>query len=247
MKKIYFFTLYLLIIFSSPINAQDDLRVAVTPFAPPFVMESANHQYYGFDVAMMEYICRTIKRNCIFVPMRFVEMIDAVADKKVDIAVTSLTITSERLEKVNFSIPYLLSQARFITPTGTKDQNLNIGLLNDSTIGIRKGTIFPFIIKSLGVQNPKIIEFDNDPAMIDALQGGKIKIVLMDSPSATYWQSQSSKILKLLGKPFTFGFGFAIAVNRDQPELLDAINEALIKYQNGPDFKRDYNMYILNF
>lgn len=45
----------------------DSLRpliVATEIFNPPFIMQGANKQLFGFDIEMMEDICRIIQREC---------------------------------------------------------------------------------------------------------------------------------------------------------------------------------------
>ncbi|ASQ45321.1 transporter substrate-binding domain-containing protein [Legionella clemsonensis] len=223
------------------------LRIAVDTFTPPFIMEGANSQLYGFDISMMKYICQEIQRTCVFVPTEFNNIFTSLERGQVDAAVSALTITPERSARVLFSMPYLLSHSRFIGLNQLADQPFTLQLLHNKTIGIEEGTIFPAVINALGIRDPKIISFNDAPSLIDALQAGKVEIVLMDNPSAMYWQAQSSGRLKVLGQPFSYGFGLGIAVNRNNAELLNQINQALIKFQNSNAFKREFNKYIAFF
>ncbi|KTD18856.1 putative amino acid ABC transporter, periplasmic binding protein [Legionella lansingensis] len=242
------FLLISLLVFSPPSlsTAQEELllRVGIDSFTPPFVMEGANRQFFGFDISMMQYICQMIKRRCVFVSLPFEELIPAVEIGKVDVAVSALTITSERVARVNFSSPYLLSLSRFLGPSQLATKNFGLHSLNDQRIGIEKGTVFPAVINALGIKNPKIIEFEDAPHLIDALQAGKVDLVLLDAPSAMYWQMQSSGRFSVLGNAFAYGFGFGIAITPQEPELLQVINKALALYMNSKEFKREYGKYI---
>ncbi|MDI9818168.1 MULTISPECIES: transporter substrate-binding domain-containing protein [unclassified Legionella] len=245
--KILYFILCLFISCGSSHAQGEPLRVAVDSFMPPFVMEGANRQLFGFDISMMEHICRTLQRNCIFNPMPFKELLRAVELKTVDVAVSAITITSERATRVNFSLPYLLSQARFIAPDRLAREPFSLQLLHERSIGVEEATVFPAVIRALGIRNPRIREFSESTLMIDALQAGKIDLALMDNPSAMYWQAQSSGHLHAVGEPFAFGFGFGIAVHLNEIELLQDINRALIQYQNSEDYKREFHKYIAHF
>lgn len=225
----------------------EPLKVGIDSFTPPFVMQGANSQFFGFDISLMEYVCQNIQRDCVFVPMDFSEIFDAVASKKVDVAVSALTITAERASKVLFSTPYLPGNSRFIGLSKLAKGQFGLQLLNNHNIGIEEGTIFPAVINSLGVKNPNIVTFKDAPHLIDALQNGDVDIALMDAPSAMYWQSQSSGILSVLGESFPSGFGLGIAVNRDEVDLLNQINKALLLYHNSPEFKREFDKYIAHF
>jgi polar amino acid transport system substrate-binding protein len=247
--KIIIFLLSVLAFSPSLFSAQDTipLRVGIDSFTPPFVMEGANRQYFGFDISMMEYICKHIQRRCIFIPLNFEQIFNAVEKGEVNTAVSALTITSARATRVNFSIPYLLSASRFLGSSEWAKQPFGLAVLHNRRIGVEKGTIFPAVIEALGVRNPKIIEYADAPTLIDALQTGKIDFVLIDDPSAIYWQSQSSGKLRVLGQGFTYGFGFGIAINPREIDLLREINQALVSYQNSKEFKRDYGKYIAHF
>ncbi|KTC83454.1 putative amino acid ABC transporter, periplasmic binding protein [Legionella cincinnatiensis] len=40
------------------------LVVATEIFNPPFIMQGANNQLFGFDIEMLEDICQIIHREC---------------------------------------------------------------------------------------------------------------------------------------------------------------------------------------
>ncbi|RUR15319.1 transporter substrate-binding domain-containing protein [Legionella sp. km535] len=210
-------------------------------------MQGAHNQFYGYDISMMEYVCKTLKRSCQFIPIRFNKILDAVNTKKVDVATSSIAITAERAAMVNFSLPYLLSQARFIGPKKLANRSFGLKLLNGKKIGITEGSIFPNVIKKMGVKSSIITSYTNLNYLIDDLYKGKIDFGLLDEPSALYWQAQSANKLAVLGQSFSYGFGLGIAVNRDNLILLQAINNALLKYQESDDFKKNYHTYLTHF
>ena len=137
------------------------LRVAVSHFMPPFVIQGANQQFYGFDIAMMGFICARLERHCQFYPMSFDKLLDAVINKKADVAVSSITITADRAELVNFSTPYLPSRSRFVATTELASAKYTPTLLDNKKIGVQKGTIFANQIKSINIKNPTITYFDS--------------------------------------------------------------------------------------
>lgn len=227
-------------------SAGPTLVVAVDNFSPPFVLRGANSQLYGFDIAMMENICQRIHRTCKYKPMPFNRLLDAVQQGQAEIAVGSIIITPERMTKVNFSIPYLLSESRFLGRTELAKQPFQIALLNDRKIGVESGTVFPDVLSSL-ISKPQMTLYDNLDDVIVALHDGDIELALMDAPTALYWQSQSSGTLTALGKPFSYGFGLGIAVNRNSPDLLNKINRAISDYEKSTAFKGDYQKYMVSF
>lgn len=246
--RLLFSLLIILFFTTQSLRAADEpLRVAIDPTNPPFVMRGANNQFFGYDISMMEYICHTLQRKCQFVPIRFDKILEAVKNNQVDVAISSITITLPRAEVVNFSLPYLLSKARFIGPKALAAKPFTLRLLNGKKIGITEGSIYSSIIQEMGVQNPVIVPFTNLNYLIDALNKGKINFGLLDEPSAMYWQSQSSGKLAALGEEINSGGGMGIAVNQDNVALLRAINNAILHYQDSTDFQINYHTYMTHF
>ncbi|KTD31131.1 putative amino acid ABC transporter, periplasmic binding protein [Legionella maceachernii] len=236
-------------LFTTFAHAQNELplKIAVNGFSPPFVMQTGNKQLYGFDISMMNSICKILKRPCQFTAMRFQNLIPSVEAKKFDVAVGSIIITPERSTHVNFSLPYLMSHSRFLGPKNLAGQPFSLQMLNDKTIGVEKGSIFTDQINDMGVRNPNIVSYNHIVDVVDAVNNGDVDIALMDDPTAKYWEIESSGGLVALGQPFIYGFGIGIAVNREQAGLLEQINKALIQYQNSNEFKQNYDRYLKQF
>lgn len=230
-----------------PVVEEPALKIGVAPFNPPFVSEGGNKEIFGFDVSMMQYICKNIQRQCIFFTIPFQKLLPALQNKEIDIAVSDLTVTLDRAALASFSLPYLESKVRFIGRSELSNQPFDLKLLNNSSIGLIKGSAFPLLLKSMGITTAKIIEYDIYSFLIEALRDGKIKFALIDNPSAIYWQTQSSGIFKAFGEPIPFGSGYAIAVNHQNTRLLEYINKALIEYKTSYEYKRDYETYISSF
>ena len=222
----------------------EPLTVAAPPYYPPFIMQGANNQFFGFDISMMVFICKQIERQCQFKIIDFDKAIDAVSNQQVDVAVGAISINTERAQKVYFSTPYLPTQAQFLGRAQEGSKTFSLTDLANKRIGIEKGSVFDQEIKILGVKNPTIVPYQHKEMMLEALSQQKIDYVLLDAPTSQYWQNHSSGILTALGEPFDYGNGLGIAVNKQDTVLLNQINQALIKYQKSGDFKTNYSLYL---
>ncbi len=222
------------------------LRVAIAQLTSPFVMQG-NNQVYGFDIAMLSYLCPLIHRDCQFQLMDFDKILPAVAANKVDIGVGGITITPERAKTVNFSIPYFSSETQFLGKKDFSKKPFTIQLLEKTTFGVQTGTIFAEEIKSLGLVNPSITNFEQEASLIEAVSDGTVDLALVDQSTAMYWQGHSGDQLIALDKPITYGFGFGVAVSPADPDLLTAINQAITQYKNSNEFKTNVLMYLNYF
>lgn len=223
------------------------IMVATESFTPPFEMR-ASGQIYGFDIDMMNALCNMIKRTCQYKIMKFDQIIDAVARKEVDVAISSITITTERAQKVDFSLPYLLSYSRFLTNNVANAQkNFSLLALKDKKIGVESGSVFPDQVKKMGVINPTFKMYSSVDDMLEGLRSGSVDYLLLDNPSAVYWAANSSNAFTTVGEPYVYGYGLGIAVNPSEKDLLSALNAALLKYQNSPEYKLNYDTYLKQF
>jgi ABC-type amino acid transport substrate-binding protein len=247
MKKIkWFLALFCLNI--SLLHAQAvPLRIAVVQYLPPFVMEGAHQLLYGFDIAMMQSICKLMQRPCQFIKMDFQYLFNTLESDQVDIGLGSIIITPERAQRISFSKPYLMSQSHFVTTPSSTARTFGPAALKGKKIGVIKGSVFASQIETMGIKDVEIYPYDNDSDLIDALVSEDVDFLLMDAPSAHYYAAVYTNTLRLFGPPLTYGLGLGIAVNTSNPILLQSINAALATYQKSDDYKKNYRMYLESF
>ena len=242
----YLFIAY--ICFSSPLFAAGEpLNVGIVSFVPPFIMQGANKESSGFDVDMMNSICKMIDRTCVYHIMRFNQLLPSVAKGTLDVAVSSITITPGRQKIVNFSVPYMLGSSRFLTKKVKPAPAFSLEALSGKNIGVASGTIFSDQIHEMAIKDPNIKEYPRLEDQLDALNSGQVDYILVDSPTATYWDANSADSLMAIGPPYPFGDGLGVAINPNEVDLLSAINDAMLKYQNGPEYKMNYDKYLTHF
>lgn len=249
MIKLFFRSLCLFAIAMSTLFAAGEpIKIGVSSFDPPFIMQGANKRMYGFDIDSMTYLCKAMNRTCEFRFMDFDELIPAVSNKQIDVAISSITITPERAQQVDFSIPYLLSYSRFLSnqvlnPT----QSFSLDMLRGKTIGIDTGTIFEQQLTQMGVKDPVIRQYESIEDSLEALRNGEVDYLLLDNPAAIYWAANSAGVFRTLGEPYMYGLGLGIAVNNTEKQLLTDINAAILQYQASSDYKNNYKEYLSEF
>ena len=223
------------------------LNIGTESFNPPFVMQGSKNEIYGFDIDMMNYLCKALQRKCQYHVMRFDMLLDALNKKELDLAISSITITPERAKIVNFTLPYLLSYSRFLTRPSANAIPFTLAYLDGKRIGLEAGTIFPQQLEAMGVKNAKLKFYASVNDQLTGLSNSEVDIILLDNPTANYWASNSSDTFKLAGPAYMYGYGLGIAVNPGEGDLLNALNQLLLQYQNSNDYKQNYNRYLFEF
>ena len=214
----------------------------------------------GVDVEIMEKVGEKLGKEIVWQDGDFGIIIDTVAEGKLaDCGAAGLTITDERKEKVDFSIPYYTSIQYVILPAGsdvaTKTQDgvtyvvwealagKTIATQTDTTGWIYADAEIDSEGGVLHGTNTKHEAMDSANVAADAL-GTTIDVIIVDQLPAEYIVANSTKgfvayPLYYSGEQFDSPVieEYAIAVTKGNTELLEAINEVLaellVKDENG--------------
>lgn len=208
----------------------------------------------GVDVDIMNKVGEKLDKKVTFKNVDFGVIIDNVSAGKVcDVGAAGLTITDERKEKVDFSIPYYTSVQYVIyaegsdiaTKTGADGDYIVWEALKGKTIGTQTDTTgwiyvngeitgedFDGLLKDSGAE---LKNFDNAQLAADAIGGKKVDVVVIDELPAQYIVAKNSglKCLPLYYAGETDAEDapveeqYAICVTKGNDDLLDAINDVL--------------------
>jgi len=80
--------------------------IIATRQVPPFAMRDQDGNWRGIAIDLWAGIADSLAVDYRFTELGLTEMLDAVADRRVDAAVAALTITSDREQRVDFSHPF---------------------------------------------------------------------------------------------------------------------------------------------
>ena len=125
-----------------------------------------------------------------------------------------------------------------------KINDLTETALNNSRVGIEKGTVFGQQLRNWQIPGVEIVEFEKEADEIEALAQHNVDYILMDNYTSIYWVQHSEGRFKILGKPITYGFGYGIAIDPNNKQLVMDINEALNAYIQSEQYKQNFNFYL---
>ncbi len=207
--------------------------VAVTEnaYTPLNFVDPASGKAVGWEYDATNEICRRL--NCVvdWQITSWDTMIAALRAGQFDVGMDGITITPERKEQVDFSVPYMVSQQymlvradeeRFTTPQEFgADEELLIG----SQTGTTNFYVAVYEVLDGDETNPRIKLFENFGAAVQALIAGDVDMVLMDAASSRGYVGANPDKLKIIGDPLgTEEFGFIFTPGSD---LVDAFNKAI--------------------
>lgn len=202
------------------------ITVGTSADFPPFEYIE-NGQFVGFDMDLMREIAKIAGFELKFVDMSFDSLIPALRAGQIDVAAAAMTITEERKQVVDFSIPYWTADQSVIVKA---DSNLTITVLfGKYRIGVQTGTTGDLWctdeLVAKGILPEKNLKrYDTFILALSDLLNGNIDAIVLDSPVANRFAA--TKPVKVVGIIVT-GEQYGIAVKKGNRELLNAINNAL--------------------
>jgi arginine/ornithine transport system substrate-binding protein len=221
-------TLGLAAVLAPSATAAENLRIAVEGDYPPFNQVDKKGRLSGFDVDIANALCKAIDASCTLVVQRWDRMIPDLVDGKYDLVVSSLSITAERRQRIDFTNPYYQTPAKFV---GKKDESLTATLdaLKGRKVGVQKATTHEhYLARRLG-GSVEIVRYDTLPKAQSDLAAGKIDLVFADALALSqgFMKTDKGKAFAFLGPDLRFGSGIGIGVRKGQPELVTRLNRAL--------------------
>jgi polar amino acid transport system substrate-binding protein len=101
-------------------RAEDVLNVGAYPTNPPFETKLADGSFEGFEVDVVNAAAKRAGFKTNIADYGFQALFAAIASKRIDVAISSITITPERLKSVSFTQPYYDSDMGLATkdPSG---------------------------------------------------------------------------------------------------------------------------------
>lgn len=240
MKRLIFF-MFMLILNTS--HAQQALTIGTSAQNPPFAsLADKNGNFSGFDIDIMSEVCSQLKVTCKFEPVLFNDLFPELLAHKIDLAIAAIMITPYRQEQFLFSIPYLASNAQFIT-TNQSAISSSKDIIN-KRVGTRLGTPLKALALSIFPNNIKTVDYPEVDILIDGLNNTTNDIVLMDAASAKSYYANNSSKYKLVGGPIPVGYGYGIMANRDQAKLVGQVNQVLRNMIIDGSYLRIYKHYF---
>ncbi len=225
---------------TNPNSASKSLKVACDPTFIPFEVKTANGTLEGFDIDLMNAIAKVAGFVLQFESLPFDGMISTLQAKKVDAAISGITITAERLKTISFSRPYLKAGLAITVREDNQDIK-DLNSLQGRKIAVQIGTPGADFAKT--IPHAKINKFNSGPEFFQDLLNGNVDAVLSDAFATLYAiKIGSLKGIKVVGGLLTEEY-YGIATSKDSPKL-DAINKGIATLLSNGTYKQIYQKWF---
>lgn len=116
-----FFSLLALICSTQLAQAADarPLRIGTDGSYPPYGSTTSAGKLVGFEIDLMNDLCRRMKTQCQYVVVDWNGMIPKLQEGTVDVIMSGLSIKPERRKAIDFSLPYYSGPTYFVARKGS--------------------------------------------------------------------------------------------------------------------------------
>lgn len=202
----------------------------------PFEFTDENNAIVGFDVDVINAVGRAAGFKPVMRNQAFDTLIEGLESGKLDAAISGMTITDARRQKIDFSEPYYNSAQVIVVLEGTPAL-ADMASLKDKLVGVQLGTTGAGMAEeTLGRDNPNLKQFRRYNEVFSDLKLGRIDAVVVDWPVARAYVSKMGG-MSISSKPMSEE-QYGIAVKKGNAELLGKINEGLKKIRESGEFDR---------
>ena len=204
---------------------------------PPYEYDEGG-KIVGVDVEICQAVAAKLGRPLVVQDAKFDAVIPSVVAGKADFAAAGITVTEDRKQSVDFSVPYVTSGIVIVSRKG--EEYKTVDEVKGKRIGVQSGTTSDnFCVETVG-QEPE--RFDAPPTAAAALVAGKVDALIVDIDPAKNIVKGTDAIL--ISSDFLTKEEFAVAIRKGQPEILAAMNEvieALVKEGKIEAWKAEYD------
>jgi len=241
MKKIIFL---FLIIFNVMTFGQKPLLVGMELAYPPFETTDKYGNPSGFSVDMAVDLGKYLGRDIVIENMSYGGLIPALRTEKIDIILSSMSITDRRKKSINFSEPYAKSNLAILANQKSKIKDPMDLNKKGKKIAVKKGTT-GHVVAIKTFPKAEILVFDKESACILEVTQGKVDAFIYDPLTILKNWEKNKTVTEPILKPFQDTPEYwAIAYNKNNSKLGEQLNKFIKDYKKNGSIDRLADKYL---
>lgn len=208
------------------------IRIGIEGAYPPFSETDPDGRIRGFDVDIADALCRQIRAECELVRQDWDGIIPNLLARRYDAVISSMSISEERRQRLDFTDKYYQIPARFVRRKGSGIE-INDAALKGRRVGVQRATVHDSFLTDRYGDIADIRRYATQDQIINDLLAGRLDLMVADSVAASeeLLKTEAGQSFEFVGPPFSekvwFGEGMGIAVRKEDQDLKQLFNRAL--------------------
>jgi polar amino acid transport system substrate-binding protein len=205
---------------------------------PPFNYFDEDNVLTGFNVDMARAVCLELNVACDIQVRPWDQLLPALARGEADAVAASHLVSPNSLKVVDFTDRYYFTPARFAGKRSTANIEVTPEGLEGKRVAVAKATAHEAYLRTF-FRDSTVRVFETPELARDALVTGSVDFLFDDGISLAFWLNgtASKACCEFKGGPFAepkyFGDGVGFAIKREDVELKNLINTALMRMRES--------------
>ena len=210
----------------------------------PFESQNEKGEIVGFDIDIVRAVAEKAGFEVKFVNTPWEGIFNALKQGDRDLLVSSITITDERKQSMDFSAPYFDAHQLIAVKGDSKVTRFDD--LKSLRVGVQTGTTGDETISKLqGKNSENIKRFESTPLALKELEAGGIDAVVADNGVViNYVANNAASKFRTVNDPAFVPEQYGIAVRKGNAELLAKVNQGLAAIRADGTYDRIHAKYL---
>ncbi len=221
---------------------QEVLHVGMELTYPPFEMIDTQGRPAGISVEMAQALGSFLNKTVIIENIPFVGLIPALKSGKIDAILSSMTMTQERKESIDFSVPYLTIGLALLVPKNSTIKTINDVDITGQVVVVKQGTTGQIYAQN-NLKKAQVIVLETESLCVLEIVQEKADAFIYDQLSIyANWQKNLNTTQALLD-PFKKE-DWAIGVRKGNVALREQINDFIRAYRSSGALDKVEDQYL---
>jgi len=213
--------------------AADPVRIGVAaePY-PPFTAPDASGNWVGWEIDIMNAVCAAEHMDCVLTPTAWDGIIPALVSGRIDAIMSSMSITADRMQTIDFSNKYYNTPAEIIGLANEDIAPTPDGLAG-RVLGVQVSTIHQAYAQHYFADRTEIRTYQTQDEANQDLASGRLDAVLADSLAlADFLASDTGRACchdygPVANDPEILGQGVGVGVRKGDDALREQFNAGI--------------------
>jgi arginine/ornithine transport system substrate-binding protein len=231
---------------ASGLMAKDwkEIKIAVDAPYEPFEYKNPDGTLTGFEVDLGNAVCKDINVKCEWVIQAWDGIIPGLLARKYDAIMSSMSITSERAEKVLFSEPYYNTPSAWFGKADKSTLDVtNQESLKGKSVGVQRGTLQDTYASEKFGDIADIKRYTTADDLVLDLKGGRLDLVFLDYPVGEQTIVNDADYV-VIGDHVKVGEGVGVAFRKKDADLAGKFNVSLKKLKSDGTYDAIMKKYF---
>ena len=210
----------------------------------PFESQNEKGEIVGFDIDVVNAVAKKAGIEVKFVNTPWEGIFNTLAQGDRDLLVSSITITDERKQTMDFSSPYFDAAQLIAVKLNSKIATFDD--LKKLKVGVQTGTTGDEVVSKLqGKTSTNIKRFESTPLALKELEAGGVDAVVADNGVViNYVTNNSGGKFKTVSDPVFQPEQYGLAVKKGNSELLAKLNKGLADIKADGSYAQIFAKYF---